>query len=283
MPGPLVAMPVPAVALLLVAVALALWPVPGRLTGRLAGAGPRAHGRLPHRPWSSMSWRRSTGVVAGVGLLAAATTIAGPSGLLAAAMLLVTGSVLAGRALAERRRRRALPEILRGLRALNRELRAGADPLTAAQAATGACRGAGSRVLGSLVLLMRTGHPAPEVADRSVVDSADPAFRALDFLRSGWLLSRRHGVAFGRVVGAIADELAGQVAAVEARTAQLAGPRMSGYVMAALPVMGVLLGTGMGVDPLAVLLGTPLGNVLLVVGVALMCAGLLWSARIVGR
>ena len=53
--------------------------------------------------------------------------------------------------------------------------------------------------------------------------------------------------------------------------------------MAARPVMGVLLGSGMGVDPLAVLLGTPLGNVLLVVGVALMCAGLLWSARIVGR
>jgi tight adherence protein B len=53
--------------------------------------------------------------------------------------------------------------------------------------------------------------------------------------------------------------------------------------MAALPLMGILLGAGMGVNPVAVLLGSPLGNLLLVVGVALMCAGLLWSARIVGR
>jgi tight adherence protein B len=58
---------------------------------------------------------------------------------------------------------------------------------------------------------------------------------------------------------------------------------MSGYVMAVLPLMGLALGVGMGADPVGVLLGTPVGNILLLVGVALTCAGLLWSARIVNR
>jgi tight adherence protein B len=58
---------------------------------------------------------------------------------------------------------------------------------------------------------------------------------------------------------------------------------MSGYVMAGLPLMGILLGAGMGVNPVGVLLGSTAGHLLLLVGVALMCAGLLWSARIVGR
>jgi len=67
------------------------------------------------------------------------------------------------------------------------------------------------------------------------------------------------------------------------RAGQVAGPRVSGYVMAALPVLGLLLGAGMGADPLKVLAHSGIGAVLLVVGVTLTCAGLLWSARIVRR
>ncbi len=270
--------------LLLVAVALVTWPA------RRRGPATRPHGRLragarpggrPGTGTPSMGpWWRVAGAAAGLCALAVATAAAGPSGLLAAAMLVATGAVLAGRMLAERRRHRALPDVLRGLRALTRELRAGAEPLTAVRGAADACRGAGAQVLGSLLLLMRTGEPGPDAVDQP---TADPADRALHFLRSGWLLSRRHGVAFGRVVTAIADELTGQVTASQERSAQLAGPRMSGYVMAALPLAGLLLGGGMGVDPMSVLIGSPLGNLLLVVGVALLCGGLLWSARIVGE
>jgi tight adherence protein B len=224
------------------------------------------------------------GATAGLGVLAPATAVGGAAGLLASAMLLATVVILGGRLLAEHSRRRAMPEILRGLRALNRELRTGADPLAAAEAAAGSARDAGGRVIGALVLLMRTGEaPATDMAAASASGAVSPADRVLDSLRSGWLLSRRHGVAFGRVVTGIADELADQLSADQARAGQVAGPRMSGYVMAALPLMGVLLGAGMGVNPVQVLLGSPLGNLLLVVGVALMCAGLLWSARIVGR
>jgi tight adherence protein B len=45
--------------------------------------------------------------------------------------------------------------------------------------------------------------------------------------------------------------------------------------------MGLGLGIALGVDPLAILLGTPLGLAALAAGVALTVAGRLWSARLV--
>ena len=244
---------------------------PGSRAGRGRSALPRA------------SWGRLAGALLAAAALVTAAASAGAAGVLAAAMLGATGVLLGRRLLAQRHRRRALPEILRGLRALNRELRAGADPLTAVGGAGAACRGAGERVLARLAVLMQSGSDGDPNADEPAVGVAEPEDRVLDVLRSGWLLSRRHGVAFGRVVSGIADELSDEVAAEQERAAQLAGPRMSGYVLAALPLMGLLLGAGMGVNPLGVLLGSAAGHALLVIGVALMCAGLLWSARIVGR
>jgi len=260
-----------ALAGLLLAWAALCWPAPPRLR-------PTARPRRsrPAVPWASA--RRVGGALAGATVPLTAAALAGPAGVLTATMLTATGILLGRRLLTERRRRRALPDILRGLRTLNRELRAGADPLTAVGGAGRAGRGAGARVLARLMVLMQSG------ADGDPVEGGnEPEDRVLDVLRSGWLLSRRHGVAFGRVVSGIADELADEVAAEQERTAQLAGPRLSGYVMAGLPMMGLLLGAGMGVNPVAVLFGSAAGRLLLMVGVALMCAGLLWSARIVDR
>ena len=103
----------------------------------------------------------------------------------------------------------------------------------------------------------------------------------MDRLRSGWLLTRRHGLAYTPLIDALVQDLAEQLEADSERSAQVAGPRMSGYVMALLPLLGLLLGAGMGADPVQVLLRSSVGNILLVIGVALTCAGLLWSARII--
>ncbi len=265
--------------LLLVAAALVVWPVPA-----IRGGWRRPPGlRWIARSKPAVLAHRGTAVLAAIVILLPVTAMAGPSGALAASMLLVTGRVLIGRMLADRRRRRALPEILRGLRTLERELRSGADPLTAARGAAGACRGPGKDVLDALVALMRSGDDGIDPTFPAGEPGRDSSRDALDFLRSAWLLSRRHGVAFGGLVAGIAEDMTDRLAAVQARSGQLAGPRMSGYVMAALPLMGLLLGAGMGVNPVVVLVVSPLGHLLLVVGVALMCGGLLWSARIVGR
>ncbi|MEU5595547.1 type II secretion system F family protein [Streptomyces sp. NPDC020298] len=63
--------------------------------------------------------------------------------------------------------------------------------------------------------------------------------------------------------------------------AQLAGARATTVMLAALPVLGLLLGTAMGADPLHVLLHSGAGMGCLLVGGLLEAAGLWWSARIV--
>ncbi|MFL4905996.1 type II secretion system F family protein [Streptomyces sp. MMS24-I2-30] len=65
--------------------------------------------------------------------------------------------------------------------------------------------------------------------------------------------------------------------------AQLAGPRATAVMLAALPVLGLLLGTAMGADPLRVLLHTGAGLGCLVIGGLFEVAGLWWTARIVRR
>ncbi|MFJ3335237.1 type II secretion system F family protein [Streptomyces sp. NPDC086766] len=65
--------------------------------------------------------------------------------------------------------------------------------------------------------------------------------------------------------------------------AQLAGARATALMLAGLPVLGLLLGTAMGADPLRVLLHTGAGLGCLVVGGAFEAVGLWWALRIVRR
>ncbi|MFC4469027.1 type II secretion system F family protein [Streptomyces xiangluensis] len=63
--------------------------------------------------------------------------------------------------------------------------------------------------------------------------------------------------------------------------AQLAGARSTAVLLAGLPLLGLLLGTALGADPLHVVLHTGAGLGCLLVGGALEGAGLWWALRIV--
>jgi tight adherence protein B len=63
----------------------------------------------------------------------------------------------------------------------------------------------------------------------------------------------------------------------------MAGPRASGTVLAVLPLLGVLLGEGMGAHPVHVLLATPIGQTLLALGTTLIATGLYWITRLTTR
>ncbi|GGZ85667.1 type II secretion system F family protein [Streptomyces echinoruber] len=64
-------------------------------------------------------------------------------------------------------------------------------------------------------------------------------------------------------------------------SAQLAGAKATAVMLAGLPVLGLLLGTALGADPLHVLLHTAPGLGCLAVGAALEGGGLWWALRIV--
>ncbi len=302
------------VTFLLLAAAVTLWPVrsrgwaPGRNARLLAtpdrdvlGSSGATAGWFAGRPQRAL-------ILAGMGgALGLILAVAGVVGLIVAAAVLVTGTVLVRQAMADRRRRTALIDITGGLRILGRELRAGAEPSVAAANAGAAARGAGAEVLRGLARLTladdrpsvgsgSAGHggvaPPGSGVDRATTAEIgrrtpqlpdNPLAQAAARLRSGWLLTRRHGLAFTPLIDALAADLSEQIAADAERAGQVAGPQMSGYVMAVLPLLGLALGVGMGADPFRVLLLTPVGNILLLVGVLLTCAGLLWSARIVRR
>ncbi|MGW0841035.1 type II secretion system F family protein [Streptomyces sp. NPDC002787] len=63
--------------------------------------------------------------------------------------------------------------------------------------------------------------------------------------------------------------------------AQLAGARSTAVMLAGLPVLGLLLGTALGADPLHVVLHSTAGLGCLLVGAVLEGAGLWWALRIV--
>lgn len=80
-----------------------------------------------------------------------------------------------------------------------------------------------------------------------------------------------------RVAAALRAERDGR----EELRAQLAAPRSTVALLALLPVFGLVLGAGLGADPLGTLLRTPAGLGCLAAGGLLEWAGLAWTARIV--
>jgi tight adherence protein B len=85
------------------------------------------------------------------------------------------------------------------------------------------------------------------------------------------------------VVTAVEDDLrARHRQRLELRSA-VAGPRASALLLAALPLLGLAMGSGVGARPWSVLTGTGTGQVLLVVGVGLEVVGIAWTGRLVER
>lgn len=161
--------------------------------------------------------------------------------------------------------------------ALAGEVRAGRQP---GEALTRAARDSGGLGEAQAVVLAaaRFGGDVPgALADAARQPGAD----GLLGLSACW------GVAVDRGAGLAAglDRLEGALRAERDQRAdlraQLAGARSTAVMLAGLPVLGLLLGTALGADPLHVVLHSTAGLGCLLVGAALEGAGLWWALRIV--
>ncbi|WP_311523620.1 type II secretion system F family protein [uncultured Corynebacterium sp.] len=94
-------------------------------------------------------------------------------------------------------------------------------------------------------------------------------------------LSASRGVPLSRLVAAARDDIDHTRRHRAATNAALAGPKTTAVVLALLPFAGLLMGAAMGANPLALLTGGGLGGVLLTVGTALVCAGVIVSQLII--
>ncbi|WP_426996899.1 type II secretion system F family protein [Pseudarthrobacter sp. N5] len=94
-------------------------------------------------------------------------------------------------------------------------------------------------------------------------------------------IAEASGCPLADVLARFAAQLEVEDDAEAARQTALAGPKATVSLLTWLPLMGLGLGVALGVDPLAVLLGTPVGMAAFAGGIVLTLAGRIWSARLV--
>lgn len=171
---------------------------------------------------------------------------------------------------AAQRRRDVLGELLAGLVA---ELRAGAEPRPAVVSA-------GTGLAGLEPVVSAASRPSGDVGAALVALAGEPGGSAAGELAAVWRVGETAGCGLAAPVARVLrghrarDRLRREVAA------ELAGPTATAYLLSALPLVGIGLGTALGADPSGFLLGATAGRGVLAVGVVLVCTGVGWTRRI---
>ena len=263
---------------LIMAVSVASWPashVSNRLrnlarSGRLAQSLPQPPGsrslRMPGWPVAVL-----VGLVAGLVVAVNGGRSAGVSAGVAGAV--AAGVVLAvlSSGLREREDRKRRDDLHLALSVLCGELEAGSPPSRAVASAGEAV----PRYARELAGVLR-GSPADPARFEESVGALEPVAVA-------WRIADRTGAPLADVLGRVRADIDAERALLREVAAAVAAPRSSAALLAALPLLGIGLGAAIGARPLAVLLTTSAGHVMLVLGVTLDAIGILWAARIVRR
>lgn len=198
-------------------------------------------------------------------------------------------AVLLGATLIVRRRRQAAMRLAaaegralqEALDVLVGELRVGAHPVRAFGVAAAETEGTVGRAFRAVAA--RAGLGADVSAGLRAVAIGSPLAAEWDRLAVFWELAVRHGLAITPLMRAAQLDIVARQRFSAQVSAGMAGARATAAILAALPVLGVVLGEVMGADPLAFLTGGGAGGWLLLAGVGLLCAGLWWADRITDR
>ncbi|GHH49825.1 type II secretion system protein [Lentzea cavernae] len=203
--------------------------------------------------------------------------VAGVGGLVAAAVLAVTGRRIVKQHKRNKALRQATEALSNGLGGVVDELRAGAHPAQAAEGAAEDTPAPAKEVLRAVAATSRLGGDV----ERTLRELRQPLLtKAVDQLARAWRVSAKHGVALADVLDATRRDLDQRAAFARQVHARMAGPRASAAVLAGLPPVGVLLGEFSGARPVHVLTGTAAGQFLLALGAVFLAAGVWWTQRI---
>jgi tight adherence protein B len=165
--------------------------------------------------------------------------------------------------------RRDNPDELLWVETLVVELGGGRDPASALVAASAA-----ASVCADVVAVARTGGDVAAALRRA---AGTPLTRGV---AACWEVAQGSGTGLAASLATLADAAREtERVRAELRTG-LAEPRATAVVLAALPLLGLLLGTALGADPVQWLLGSAIGRLVLLAGLALEAVGAWWSWRI---
>jgi tight adherence protein B len=107
-----------------------------------------------------------------------------------------------------------------------------------------------------------------------------PGQELLGDLGGAWHVADRSGAPLAAVLARLAESARIERDIAREAEAGVAPARATGRLMAVLPIVGLVLGSGMGGDPVAVLTGTWIGVTCLAGGCALACLGIAWIEHI---
>ncbi|MFB7673820.1 type II secretion system F family protein [Kitasatospora purpeofusca] len=262
--------------------------------GSRGGSGGDGEGRAGARAvevvvrWSGGPWRavrRAPELLLVPGGLAVGWATASPVPVLAALPAVLPARRWRSRraAAAEARyRSAAVVELCAGLAG---ELRGGATPEQALHLVTtriAADRSALDRIGAEPVARLAAGRYGADVPAAFRLLAERPGGSGAAAVAACWEVASTGGSGLAAGLDGVAEALRVERALAEEIAAELAAPRTTIAVLAALPLAGLLLGAALGARPLEVLLHTPAGLASLAVGAALEGLGLVWTARIVG-
>ena len=163
--------------------------------------------------------------------------------------------------------------------ALGAQLRAGRTPAAALAAGAELATGASAQALHRAAGLALLGGDVPDALAAAATGGCTG--RVLGQLAACWRVSQGTGAGLAASVDQLAAALRAHERQRLAVGSQLAGARTTARLLAALPVIGLLMAAAFGADPLRVLLSTPIGLACLTVATVLDVAGVLWTDRLV--
>ncbi|GAB1812917.1 type II secretion system F family protein [Mycobacterium sp. MUNTM1] len=230
----------------------------------------------PRRRLPAVGLRGVGGVAAGIGCLAVVVLP-----LTTVLCLAVVGATAALRYRRRRRFRRATAEgdaLQSALEVLAGELRAGSHPVRAFSVAADDTAGTVAASLRSVAARARLGADVGAGLAAAARGSALPVH--WERLALCWRLASDNGLGIATLMRAAQRDIAERQRFSARVSSSMAGARATATILAALPVLGMLLDQLIGARPLSFLLGGHAGGWLLLVGSTLACVGLLWADRI---
>ncbi|KHO18058.1 type II secretion system F family protein [Mycolicibacterium setense] len=253
---------------LALAAALLLWPATPRRAAAL---------RRLDVPGRRRGYAASVVVVAGVVLAwLVPLTVAG-----AVALVAGTATLRRRQRAARRQRRHESAALQAALDVLVGELRTGVHPVNAFATAAAEVSGPVHEGMSAVAARARLGADVAAGLEDAAAASHLPTH--WHRLADCWRLAHAYGLSIATLMRTAQRDIVERERFSSHVEAAMAGPRATAAVLAGLPVAGIALGQLIGARPLNFLCGAGVGGWLLMAGVLLACAGLLWSDRITER
>lgn len=193
---------------------------------------------------------------------------------------LLAGSALGvarvvGRGRAARRAAERSDRVLAVCDAMASDLAAGQPPLR--------CLDRAAAEWPEFAAVAAAGHMGADVPEVLRVMAARPGARQLRTLAATWQVAHDTGSGLAAAIGQAADAIREERRTARLVAGELAAAHATARMLAVLPLGVLLLGSGIGGDPVGFLTGSGPGLGCLALGLALSFAGLLWLERIADR